>query len=190
MKYSRLLLAAILLASVLCFSTGQEHGNAMAATSATASFSATIDGIPVTGNGVDDLQIRNSAFVMPGPRGDKTLLFYLVSSKNGDDNNPNYSLRFSFPDKTGVSTKTSRNDDTCKCDLTIDLNVAKGGNLARYWADAITVNITSMTATRLAGSFSGKFVLSSDTPRAEKKEITVTNGKFDIPFSTSKITPP
>ena len=56
-------------------------------------------------------------------------------------------------------------------------------------ADTVTIIITSMTATRIAGTFSGNFKLSVDTPRATQKRATVTNGKFDIPMSTSNVTP-
>jgi hypothetical protein len=41
----------------------------------------------------------------------------------------------------------------------------------------------------VTGTFSGKFTLSSDTPNGTKKEVTVTDGKFDIPFSTGNIKP-
>jgi hypothetical protein len=47
-----------------------------------------------------------------------------------------------------------------------------------YYADLVTVTITSLTATRITGTFSGKLSLST-TPGS----ITITDGKFDLPAS-------
>ena len=47
-----------------------------------------------------------------------------------------------------------------------------------YYADNATVNITANDATHVAGTFSGTFV--SD----KKGSITLTDGKFDIPYSS------
>jgi hypothetical protein len=64
------------------------------------------------------------------------------------------------------------------------------GHLARYLeADGFAVTITSLTAARVAGVFSGKMTLSPDTPNAPKKTVTVTDGSFDIPMATSKLVP-
>ena len=65
----------------------------------------------------------------------------------------------------------------------------KVGDLAQFNADTVTITITSMSATRIAGTFSGSFKLSNDTPQSAQKRATVTNGKFDLPMSASKLTP-
>lgn len=149
-----------------------------------SSFSATLDGVEITGNGVDELQLVNTAFIYPQSNDSKRLLFFLKSTKNGSDTKPDYSFRFSIPDKEGMFTKNVR--DGQPYDITLDFLT---GDLSRYWSQAVTVNLTSMTASRIQGAFSGKFVLSDDTPRGNKKEVTVTDGKFDIPYSTSKMRP-
>ena len=149
-----------------------------------SSFSATLDGVEITGNGVDDLQLVNTAFIYPQSNDSKRLLFFLKSTKNGSDTKPDYSFRFSIPDKEGMFTKNIR--DGQPYDTTLDFLT---GDLSRYWSQAVTVNLTSITASRIQGTFSGKFVLSDDTPRGNKKEVTVTDGKFDIPYSTSKMRP-
>lgn len=65
----------------------------------------------------------------------------------------------------------------------------QGGDFSRYVSKAVIVNISSLTATRVAGTFSGTLDLSGDTPRGTKRSVTLTNGKFDIPFSTGNVRP-
>jgi hypothetical protein len=149
-----------------------------------SSFSATLDGVKITGNGVDEFQLVNAAFIYPQADNSKRLLFFLKSTKDGSDPKPDYSFRFSIPDKEGVFTKNI--NDGQPYDITLDF---LNGDRSRYWSQAVTVNLTSITTSRIQGTFSGKFILSNDTPRGNKKEVTIADGKFDIPFSTSKITP-
>lgn len=150
--------------------------------SANGSFSATIDGEVISGGAIDDMQLQNTAFIYPNAdNSGKRLLFFLHSDKKGD---MAYSFRFSVPDKTGPFTKKDRDDQPF--DITLDF---LGGDQSRYGAEDVTVNITTITDKNVAGTFSGKFHLSADTPRGIKKELTVTDGKFDIPFSTGNIKP-
>jgi hypothetical protein len=151
-----------------------------------ASFSATIDGSNISGHGIDELQVKNTAFTYPGgaDKASKRLLFFLFSTKNGSDTKPDYSFRFSIPDKEGVFTKNLHDDQPY--DITLDFLT---GDLSRYWSQAVTVTLTSITASRVTGTFSGKFILSDDTPRGSKKEVTITDGKFDVPFSTGNVKP-
>jgi hypothetical protein len=154
-----------------------------------ASFSATIDGAAVTGKGVDQpLQQENAAYVLPRQgAGEKYGFIALYSTKDGQDTKANYSLVLRFPPHTGTYVH-SGSFESCTCDITLNKNIATG-DLARYMADTVTITVTSMSATRIAGTFSGNFKLSSDTPRATQKRATVTNGKFDVPMSTSNVTP-
>ncbi|HEY7895731.1 MAG TPA: hypothetical protein VIC24_12610 [Gemmatimonadaceae bacterium] len=156
---------------------------------ADASWSATIDGEAVTGKGVDQaLQQQNAGYVLPrqGP-GNKFGMFTLYSKKDAEDDKANISLTFRFPPHTGTYVHAGTYQ-SCTCDLILNKNITIG-DLARYNADTVTITITSMSTTRIAGTFSGNFKLSDDTPRAAQKRATVTNGKFDIPMSTSNITP-
>ncbi|MGH2646616.1 MAG: hypothetical protein ACRDE8_03570 [Ginsengibacter sp.] len=147
-----------------------------------SSFSANLDGISISGGQIDDMQLQNTAFIYPtADNSGKKLLFYLYSDKKGNDS---YSFMFSVPDKTGPFTKNFHDDQPFA--ITLDF---LGGDLSRYLAAPVTVNIISITATRVAGTFSGKLSLSSDTPNGTKKEVTVTDGKFDIPFSTGNMRP-
>jgi hypothetical protein len=147
-----------------------------------ASFSANLDGVNISGSKIDDMQLHNTAFIYPtADNSGKRLLFFLYSDKKGNDA---YSFRFSVPDKTGSFTKNLHDDHPF--DITLDF---LGGDLSRYTAKSVTVNITSITSSRTTGTFSGKFALSNDTPNGTKKEVTVTDGKFDIPFSTGNIKP-
>jgi hypothetical protein len=165
----------------------KESDNSNASTSNTsskgdASFSANLDGVNISGGKIDDMQLQNTAFIYPtADNSGKRLLFFLYSDKKGNDA---YSFRFSVPDKTGSFTKNLH--DSQPFDISIDF---LGGDLSRYSAESVTVNITSVTTSRVAGTFSGKFSLSNDTPNGIKKEVTVTDGKFDIPFSTGNIKP-
>ena len=153
-----------------------------------ASFSCNIDGVAVKGNETGELQLQNAAYIYPPKDGkEQTVLFILISNKVGDDF---YSFRFSFPDKPGTYTKTKENKDACNCNLMLDYYLKSSNNFSRYNEDAITVTITSITATRISGTFSGKFRLSADTRSQQyKPQIEVTDGKFDLPFSTSKMRP-
>lgn len=147
-----------------------------------ASFSANLDAVNISGGKIDDMQLQNTAFIYPtADNSGKKLLFYLYSDKKGNDA---YTFMFSVPDKVGPFTKNLHDDQPFA--ITIDF---LGGDLSRYTAESVTVNITSVTGSRITGTFSGKFTLSSDTPNGTKKEVTVTNGKFDIPFSTGNMRP-
>jgi len=147
-----------------------------------ASFSATLDGVKISGGKIDDMQLQNTAFIYPtADNNGKKLLFYLYSDKTGNDS---YSLMFAIPDKTGSFTKNLHDEQPF--DITLDF---LGGDLSRYIAQAVTIDITSITASRVTGTFSGKLALSPDTPNGTKKEIAVTDGKFDIPFSTGNMRP-
>jgi len=167
-------------------------GDAGAAATATATedatWSATIDGANVTGRGVDEIQQQNAAFVLPRAEGgNKHLVFSLYSTTSGEDTKANSELTVRTPPHTGTFVHAG-SYESCSCDLILGKNAAEG-RYARYLADTVTITVTAMSATRVSGTFSGNFKLSSDTPNAPQKRAVVTNGKFDIPMSTSNITP-
>ena len=188
------------LASLLALSCSGKDGSAAPPSSAladapppsslgSATFSASIDGTMTTGSGVDELQQHNAAYVLPAAKtSPQHLVFYLFSSKNGADESANTSLRISTPPRTGTYTKRGSTEHSCDCDVTLNENITTG-TLARYRADSVTIIVTAMTSTRVSGTFSGSFVLSSDTPRAPHKHARIVNGTFDIPIATSKVTP-
>ncbi|HKT07871.1 MAG TPA: hypothetical protein VJR24_08250 [Gemmatimonadaceae bacterium] len=158
---------------------------------ASASWSATIDGAEVSGNGVDEIQLGNAAFVLGGPgkkyNGQRYGFFTLYATPDGQLDKANLTMTFHFPPHAGTFVHAGT-FDSCNCDMWLAKNV-KVGDLAQFNADTVTITITSMSATRITGTFSGSYKLSNDTPRSAQKRATVTNGKFDLPMSASKLTP-
>jgi hypothetical protein len=153
-----------------------------------ASFSATIDGTPVSGNEIDEMQLTNTAFKYPASNeSPQRLLFFLNSDKKGNDF---YSFRFSLPDKEGVYKFTHETDKDCHCYVRLDNNLKSADNFSRYDEDSVTVAIDKITSTRISGTFSGRLRLSDDTRlKPYPKQVTVADGKFDIPFSTGNVRP-
>jgi hypothetical protein len=145
-----------------------------------ATFSALIDGVPVSGGAIDGMQQQNAAYILPSGNGAApTLLFYLFDSKTPNDPNFTHSFRFQLPKALGPAAGAH---------LTLNI-ILDPNHTARYNSSTPTIVVTSLTATRVAGTFSGKMSVSPDTPNAPKTEVTVTDGKFDIPMATSKLTP-
>ena len=135
-----------------------------------ASFSCVLDENKVSGKGTD--QNINAAFHLTGD--DKGQIFFRLS----DMNNIGDKLVFQIPAKTGSTT------------FTVTPTYSYGGyttsDFANYIDDPITVIITSISSARVAGTFSGKYTLQKGTGNNNSKQaIEVTDGKFDIPFSTS-----
>lgn len=185
--------AIIILLALLFSCNGNKPSNSNSTTTTDASapatsaagkssFSANIDGEAISGGKIDDLQLENTAFIYPtADSSGKKLLFFLHSDKKGD---MAYSFRFSIPDKTGSFTKKDRDDQP----FDISLHFL-GGDLSGYGAEDVTVNIISVNDKNVTGTFSGKFLLGVDSPNGTKKEVTVTDGKFDVPFSTGNLRP-
>jgi hypothetical protein len=142
---------------------------ASSASSAGASFSATIDGTQFSSDkGTDNL---NAAFSITAD-GQQRLFFMLA-----DPDNPVRKLNFDIPDKEGPTT------------ISILPKYSFEGYVTKDWVvyvdDGLTVNITSRSATRLSGTFSGNYRLENEKTPNNKVSLQVTDGKFDIPFSTS-----
>lgn len=178
------LLSALLMASCSA-KTATSSAGAGAPSNSTAlgkaTFSALIDGEPVSGGAIDSMQQQNAAYtILNGADNAPTLLFYLFDAKVPDDPNFSHSFRVQLPKKVGPASNAY-----------LGLNVILDpDHLAKYNTSAPVITVTSLTATRLSGTFSGKMSVSPDTPNAPKKEVTVTDGKFDIPMATSKLSPP
>ncbi|MEP7277210.1 MAG: hypothetical protein ABI813_01085 [Bacteroidota bacterium] len=52
-----------------------------------------------------------------------------------------------------------------------------------YYGDSVMVKITSINATRVAGTFSGKFLSDDDNP----VRLEITDGSFDVAFTKDKV---
>ena len=170
MKESTLFVLGSLCAAVIVSCTGKKGGEAGAGAAAEdapptsadspsaasalgdARWSATIDGAPVTGAGVDELQQNNAAYVLPvsgdGPTHSSSIR---SRRRTGRTRVRTSGSRFSLPPKPGTFTKQGQTEHSCDCDLTLNENIAKGGTLARYWADSVVITVTAMTATRVTG---------------------------------------
>jgi hypothetical protein len=135
----------------------------------------------VSGGAIDSLQLQNAAFSIPdeGQGSDPKMGFMLYDTKTADSSQFKYSLRFQLPKKTGI---------VAPAHINVYINLDKDHS-AVYNPHKVTVEITSLTASRVAGTFSGEFDSSPDTPNVPKPHIVVTDGKFDLPFSTSNVRP-
>ena len=147
-----------------------------------ASWSCIIDGQAVSGGQVKRYQGPEGYQSNEAHTGDvdegKELLIYLSDTKSTNSQGV-HELRFSVPYKTGIS---SFGPDENGWGIEVDINVNKD-HTARYISDSFTVNISNLSATRVSGTFSGKFSLNGNINDPDKKAIEVTDGKFDIPMA-------
>jgi hypothetical protein len=148
-----------------------------------AHFYCIIDGQPVSGGIIDDgLQQTNGyqsnvAYIVDVDQG-KELLFYLSDPKNTNSRGV-HSLRFAVPDKTGSMSYGPEEDGW---GIEVDIKNTDGKE-ATYFSDSFTIDVTTLSSTRTGGTFSGKFKIREDALSPDyKKEIEVTDGKFDIPM--------
>lgn len=135
-----------------------------------ASFSCILDGKKISGKGTD--QNINAAFHLTGD--DKGQIFFRLS----DMSNTGDKLQFQVPAKTGATIFS--------VSPTYSYEGYTASDFTTYLDDPLTVTITSITATSISGTFFGKYTLSKGSGNSNSKQsIEVTDGKFDIPFSTS-----
>lgn len=135
-----------------------------------ASFSCMLDGKEFSGKGTD--QNINAGFHLTGD--DKGQIFFRLS----DMNNVGDKLMFQVPAKEGSTTFSVSPTYSYEGYTTSDF--------ANYIDDPVTVTINSISSSRVTGTFSGKYTLQKGSGNNNSKQtIEVTDGKFDIPFSTS-----
>lgn len=193
MKYVKFL-SAILLPCYLLYScgsntnanSGKENTSATSsntsASTGSANWSCVIDGQPVSGGkissyfGPEGYQ-SNEAHIVDVDQG-KELLIYLADPKSATSQGV-HSLRLAVPDKTGNS---SFGPDEDGWGIEVDILV-NDKHTAIYNSDSFTINVTSLSASRVSGTFSGKFKFHGNIDDKDKNEIEVTDGKFDIPMS-------
>ena len=147
-----------------------------------ASWSCVIDGQPVSGGQISSYQgpegyQSNEAHIVDVSQG-KELLFYLADPESTSSQGV-HSLRFAVPDKTGSMSYGPEEDGW---GIEVDIVVNKD-HTARYFSDSFTINIASLSAAGVSGTFSGKFTLNGNITDTDKKEIEVTDGKFSIPMT-------
>ncbi|HEV8082327.1 MAG TPA: hypothetical protein VGP55_03955 [Chitinophagaceae bacterium] len=152
--------------------TNKENNSSDAQTISTsdASFSCMLDNKEFSGTGTD--QNINAAFHLTGDN--KGQVLFRFSKLD----NPGEKLMFQVAAKEGSTT------------FNVTPTSSRVGYITKgyinYLDDPLTVTITLLSAARISGTFSGKYTLDKGSGDANTKQtILVTDGKFDIPFSTS-----
>src|ERR1700755_54152 len=93
------------------------------------SFSAVLDGQPVSGTGTDQpLQQLNSAFVYDDDNGKTKLLIDLCTWKNPDEGKSTHSIRMWTPNETGTWTIDDSSPLHNKCSMYLDVDT---GSMSR-----------------------------------------------------------
>lgn len=182
MKQTKIFISTIILASLLCFSckgnssnatTGKDNaeGNtttATASTSGDASFYCKIDGKDFSGNGSDNYV--NAAFkTNPG------IINFTLAKMDKTQKGIPEQFHFTVADHGTTTMHNSNSTDNGNYSASYsprDYNDAFG------FRD-LTLTITSSDASGIKGTFSGTLI----NPQGDKA-IPVTDGKFDLPWSS------
>jgi hypothetical protein len=114
-------------------------------------FSCFVDGVAVSGNAIDEMQLQNTAFIYPGDGDGKRLLFMLVSSDHFLNAKKGYFFKMRCPDLEGTYVRAGMDDRKTKCHITLSIG---GGDLPDFLDDSVIFTINSITSTRLTGTFS------------------------------------
>lgn len=147
-------------------------------------FSAVINGKLITGDRVTALR-TNSASITPDGSEIHEMRFSLAPTSKDEDAAPELSLAFNFPVRQGSYELMGTDIASCNnCGVTLSQLV---GPFAQYTQQKMLVSITSLNASRVAGTFSGTMELDFGTPDRVRKLapaiMRVVNGRFDIPIA-------
>jgi hypothetical protein len=139
-------------------------------TAGDARFSCKIDGKDFSESGCTGN--INAAFRIKDDN--KEQIFFMLANVN----DATQKLNFEIPGKTGSTTIKNSPPHYSYEGL-----VLKG--FVTYIDDPVTVNVISISPSGISGTFSGTYTLKNiASDDKAKKIIEVTDGKFDIPFST------
>ena len=179
MKHFKLITTIFLSAIILAACSGNSDVNAVkdsaientstlggTVSGGDASFSCKIDGKDFSGTGND--QLANAAFMEQGG----SLKFVLMPIVSGQKGIPQQ-MNFSVADKGTTIVHGSDNPDYSV--VYSEANAVDNN----YTCKEMTVRITSSGASRVTGTFSGTLI----EPKTDR-EVPVTDGKFDIPYSS------
>jgi hypothetical protein len=185
MTFVRIASAATLAVMLLegC-SPGVDTAVAAGAGGGRTSFSAVINGKPIKGDHVTALG-TNSARITPDGSEIREMIFTLAPTSSDENARPDLSLRFNFPVKQGTYDLMGTDIAACNnCSVTLDQEVSP---FAQYSPQKMHVSITSLTASRVTGTFSGTLEFSFQTPDRVRKAappiMHVESGQFDIPIA-------
>lgn len=183
----------MLFAVTLCISCGGNSavsstaGNTSASSNVVASFSSgdahfsyNLDGTKISGGSSEDMpaSFNNQAHVSQNDYGKSVAFFLNDASADNDGVMYPHSIRFVVKATTGMQQVTADEDH-----WSVQLFISSGDSYIVYSGEAFTISVTNISASRVSGTFSGKFKIA--TPGAGKEELTVTDGKFDIPIGTA-----
>jgi len=145
-----------------------------------AVFSYNLDGTKISGGEVDALMMSNVAAVTKSANGNKISFFLNDAYKENAETVP-HSLRFAIPGKSGTVALTADEDN-----FNVQLFLASGESdkyeYVVYANESFSVTVTNISSTRVSGTFSGQVKLAESTGTG-KSELTITDGKFDIPVN-------
>ncbi|MGI8951769.1 MAG: hypothetical protein ACR2FN_09330 [Chitinophagaceae bacterium] len=148
--------------------------------SGNAVFSYSLDGTKVSGGEVDELQINNVAEIYQSDPSGKELIFLLNDGEQKNTDIVAHSLRFTIPYKTGVVDLTADQQNSWNVELFLPSGQVVGSRLA-YGQESFRITLTNISSTRISGTFSGAMKKSEVDKSSAKSEVTITDGKFDIP---------
>ncbi len=160
---------------------GSSDASATSSSTGDAVFSYNLDGTKVSGGEVDATQTNNIAFITQSGNGNK-LTFFLGDAYQENTETFSHSLRFAIPDKTGAVTLTPNEDNW---NIQLFLGNDKNDKYVLYANETFNITLTNISSTRVSGTFSGKVKL-AEGQGSGKAELTITDGKFDIPVSHVK----
>lgn len=141
-----------------------------------AIFSYNLNGTRISGGEADPSQTYNTVWINKNDDGEK-FTFFLNDALQAGTNTYSHSLKFTVPGKTGTVT-LSVNDENKSAELFVES--ASDNKSIFYRNEDFTVKINNISATRIAGTFSGKSKIAPGTS-ADISEYTITDGKFDLP---------
>ncbi len=157
------------------------------ASTGNAVFSYSLDGTKVSGGEVDELQIDNVAEIYqpPSDPGNKELRFSLNDGEEKNTDIVAHSLLFTIPYKTGTLDLTPDQQTNWFINLFLPGGQVVGSRLV-YGQESFHITITNISSVRISGTFSGTMKKSEADKSSAKSELTITDGKFDIPIRNTK----
>jgi hypothetical protein len=141
-----------------------------------AVFSYNLDGTKISGGEVDETQTNNIVMITKNDNGQK-FSFFLGDAYQENTETFAHSLRFTILGKTGTVI-LKPDDDNGSVELFLGND--KDDKYVLYGNEGFSIIVTNISATGVSGTFSGQLKLVDGTG-AGKSELTVTDGKFDIP---------
>lgn len=146
-------------------------------------FSYNLDGTKISGGKVDEEMRSNVAIISHSSDHDNKLSFFLNDAYKDNTEKYAHSLNFTIPDKTGTIT-IAADDNNFRVQLFLATAADSKYTYILYGNESFTVTITNISASSVSGTFSGKEKI-AEGQGAAKDELTITDGKFDIPVKTN-----